>query len=76
MVLMDGTWSETFDAETLAAIRNTLEVVRKYRGCVSINFHPESFTTVPATWEYFKRIVEMCKELGADLSMKGPRLIV
>jgi hypothetical protein len=71
MVLMDGTWSETHDAGTLAAIRASLETVRRHRGCVSINFHPESLATVPTTWEYFRRIVQMCKDMGAVMGLKG-----
>ena len=69
MLLMDGTWSRQFDRANLKEIRSLLETVRRHHGCVGINFHPESLATNPPVWEYFKQIIEICRELGADLML-------
>lgn len=69
MVIMDGTWAQHFDRAVLDDIRALLGAVRRHRGCVGINFHPEALAlaTNRAAWEYFRRIVDICRELGADM---------
>ena len=69
MLLMDGTWSQQFSVMNLEKIRSLLETVRRHHGCVGINFHPESLAMNPTVWEYFKRIIDICRELGADMML-------
>ena len=69
MLLMDGTWSQQLDLTNIGKIRCLLETVRRHHGCVGINFHPESLATNPTVWEYFKRIIGICRELGADMML-------
>lgn len=73
MLLMDGPWAEKEDPNALTAVRAALEVVQRHRGCVSINFHPEALATNSIVWESFKRIVGICRELGAEMAQwEGP----
>jgi hypothetical protein len=68
MLLMDGAWSEQFDWSELARIRALLERIRRHRGCVTLNFHPESLASNAAVWEYFRRIIDICHDLGAEMA--------
>jgi hypothetical protein len=71
MLLMDGEWTLQFNRANMDSIRALLETVQKHRGCISINFHPESLVSNPTVWEYFKQIVAVCKKLGADMLLSA-----
>ncbi len=74
LVFMD-TLLEREDAnELLLRLRRILCEVRQVNGCVSILFHPEAFLIESKAWQFFERVVGMCKELGADLSGDLPAI--
>ncbi len=52
----------------LHELRLSLLKVKKVSGCVSLLFHPEEFLIYPDGWAIFTRIINLCMELGADLS--------
>ena len=69
MLLMDGTWAQKFDRANMDSIRVLFETVRRHRGCVGINFHPEVLATQRAVWDCFRHVIAICRELGADMRM-------
>jgi len=71
MLLMDGTWTQQFNRADMDSIRTLMETVRRHRGCVGIDFHPESLATNRAVWDCFRRIIDICRELGADMTMSS-----
>lgn len=68
MLLMDDTWALQFDRTDMNRIRMLLETVRRHRGCVGINFHPEALATHRAVWDCFRHVIGICLELGADMA--------
>jgi len=64
---MDGAWMLNTESNHEAGIRTALESVRRHRGCVSLNFHPEILATQPHVWTWFEKTVRMATDLGAEL---------
>jgi len=46
--------------------------VKAVQGCVCLVFHPETFLIDSRAWPLFQNIVQMCRDIGADLSGKLP----
>jgi hypothetical protein len=68
LLFMD-TYLLTGDRDVVSQeLRLALEQVKEVQGCVSLLFHPETLVIDPNAWFFFKRVVEMCHEMGADLS--------
>lgn len=67
MVLMDGALAFQFNHADRNNVRALLETVRKHRGCVGINFHPEALATQRADWDCYTQVIDICRELGADM---------
>ena len=55
-------------------LRRSLEAVQRVNGCVSVLFHPESFLVDDRFFLLFKSVIQLCQELGADLSGDLPIL--
>jgi hypothetical protein len=54
--------------KSLESLKELLENVKKYDGCVSILFHPESFVVNKQWIEFYERVLMMIVEMGADVS--------
>lgn len=52
----------------LGELQSALKEVRKVGGSISLLFHPEVFLTVPGAWDFFENVIDVCRNMGADLS--------
>ncbi len=73
MVMMDTAIADRNATDALALVRRTLEEVRRARGCVSVNFHPERLAASRTAMDVFRETVFMARELGADITSWDPR---
>ncbi len=55
-------------AQVLPELRKALEEVRQVNGCVSLLFHPELFLMDARLFDLFESVLQLCGELGADLT--------
>ncbi|MDB4549196.1 hypothetical protein N9Z98_02955, partial [Akkermansiaceae bacterium] len=68
MLLMDTVlWGADRD-RLLEGFRNHLEWVKLKQGCVSLNFHPETFLFDDSAWGFFSNVVGICRDMGADMT--------
>ncbi len=72
LLYMDNVLFQSNPKRMLCQLRAALQEVQKVNGCVSLLFHPDCFLIDETFWEFFEELVEMCEELGADLSGKLP----
>ena len=68
LLFMDSMMLGRDPGQVLPALRRSLEDVQRVNGCVSILFHPESFLVDNRFFLLFKSVIQLCEELGADLS--------
>jgi hypothetical protein len=71
-LFMDTVLQSHEPAEVLTQLRSALAMVRDTRGCVCFVFHPETFLLDPRAWPLFEDILQMCEEMGGDLSGELP----
>jgi len=57
---------------TIRQLEVILKQVRTFNGCVSILFHPEMYLLDQGCLQFYKQIIELCLQLGADVSGKLP----
>ncbi len=76
LLCMDGVLFHNDRSGTLQCLRAALEDVRRVDGCVSLLFHPELFLVDPSHFAMFEEVVQLCHELGADLSGRLPSTAV
>jgi hypothetical protein len=62
------------EAGILEKLSLALEEVKKYNGCVSILFHPESFAVDKRWLRFYERVIKSVIDLGADISNELPIL--
>jgi hypothetical protein len=72
MLYMDAALEASARAEGLAQFREALQHVKAVNGCVSVLFHPERLLIDRGLWSFFREMIAVCNELGADLSGKVP----
>jgi hypothetical protein len=68
LVFMDTMFADREPTDWLRELRAVLLEARSVAGCVSLLFHPEEVLIHPAGWSVFTRVIDLCQELGADLS--------
>lgn len=73
LLFMDSIMLGKDPSNIYSELRSSLEDVKRVNGCVSILFHPEMFLVDFRFFNLFKNVIELCKELGADLSGNLPR---
>lgn len=61
--------SESMVLENLSKV---LEQVKKYNGCVSILFHPESFAIDARWFKFYEKVINLVISMGADVSSELP----
>lgn len=71
MMLMDGSWYQGMSDKLYQELQDILSEVKQARGCVGINLHPEALVPGSNVWDLFKALVEICKDLGADMRCPG-----
>jgi len=71
-LFMDTVLDYRSPEQILVALREALTDVRAVHGCVCLVFHPETFLIDPRAWPLFRDTIQICQELGADLSGKLP----
>ncbi len=72
LLFMDSVLRGCGCKEALQDLTRALRKVKGIKGCVGLLFHPETFLIRPDVWEFFERVMEVCRELGADVSGRLP----
>jgi hypothetical protein len=67
-LFMDTVLQYRSPQQILLELREALTHVRAVHGCVCLVFHPETFLIDCRAWPLFEEIIQMCRDLGADLS--------
>lgn len=62
------------EAGTLEKLSLVLQEVKKYNGCVSILFHPESFAVDKRWLIFYEKVIKCVIDSGADISNKLPTI--
>ena len=74
LLFMDTLMLRQDRREVLRQLRAALEEVKRVNGCVSLLFHPELFLIDPRIFAVFEGVLDMCEEMGADVSGRLPEL--
>ncbi|MCB0723906.1 MAG: polysaccharide deacetylase family protein [Ignavibacteriae bacterium] len=61
------------ERKTLEELKGVLEEVKKYNGCASILFHPESFVVDTRWLPFYEKVINTVVEMGGDVSGTLPR---
>ena len=70
---MDTVMQHCSPQQIVNELREALTQVKNAQGCVCLVFHPETFLMDNRAWPLFSEIIQICREMGADLSGKLPQ---
>lgn len=68
LILLDNVFFTKPYHEVMQDFRQTLLLLKQYKGSACIVFHPENMIIKPQLWNYFEEIIHICKEEGAKLN--------
>lgn len=74
LVFMDTILYRLNETLGLQHLRGALIETSRVRGVISLLFHTDTILEHPRGWSWFESLVDMCEEIGADLSGSLPSL--
>lgn len=72
LIYMDRISHLSNETEIFDKLYLVLEEVKKYNGCVSVLFHPESFAIDKRWLRFYEKLIKIIINLGADVSNELP----
>ena len=68
LVFMERSQYLTDEEKTMESLKNVLQEVKKYNGCASVLFHPESFVVDKRWIPFYEKVINAVLEMGGDVS--------
>ncbi len=72
LVMMDRYPQLDHREEVIKSLAQLIMQVKKVSGCVAILFHPENMVVEPDFYSFYREVLLLLKNIGADLSGKLP----